>query len=52
MLKESLVILQYLEDLLPQRPVAERDPYWRAVENMLVRECFQFHITRRRGRLR
>jgi glutathione S-transferase len=36
-IKESLVILQYLEDLLPQRPVAERDPYRRAVENMLVR---------------
>lgn len=36
-LKESLVILQYLEDLLPERPVAQRDPYRRAVENMLVR---------------
>lgn len=36
-LKESLVILQYLEDLFPARPVAQRDPYRRAVENMLTR---------------
>ncbi len=34
-LKESLVIMQYLEDLYPERPVAQRDPYRRAVENML-----------------
>lgn len=36
-LKESLVILQYLEDLYPQRPVAQRDPYRRAVENLMTR---------------
>ena len=36
-LKESLVIQQYLEDIYPQRPVAQRDPYRRAVENMLTR---------------
>jgi len=36
-LKESLVILQYLEDLFPQRTVAQHDPYRRAVENMLTR---------------
>jgi glutathione S-transferase len=36
-LKESLVILQYLEDVYPERPVAQRDPYLRAVENMLTR---------------
>ena len=36
-IKESLVILQYLEDLYPERPVAQRDPYRRAVENMLTR---------------
>lgn len=36
-LKESLVILQYLEDLFPTPPVAQRDPYRRAVENMLTR---------------
>jgi glutathione S-transferase len=35
--KESLVILQYLEDIYPERPVAQRDPWRRAVENMLTR---------------
>lgn len=35
--KESLVILQYLEDIFPDRPVARRDPWQRAVENMLTR---------------
>ena len=41
-LKESLVILQYLEDMFPEPPVAERDPYRRAVENMLVRREGEF----------
>lgn len=36
-LKESLVLMQYLEDLFPDPPVAQREPYRRAVENMLVR---------------
>jgi glutathione S-transferase len=36
-LKESLVLMQYLEDLYPERAVAQRDPYRRAVESMLVR---------------
>lgn len=36
-LKESLVILQYLEDLFPAPPVAQRDPYRRAVEGMMCR---------------
>jgi glutathione S-transferase len=36
-LKESLVILQYLEDTLLDHPVAQRDPYRRAVEGMLTR---------------
>ena len=36
-LKESLVILQYLEDVFPEPAVAQRDPYRRAVENMLTR---------------
>ena len=36
-LKESLVILQYLEDVFPDPPVAQRDPYRRAVEGMLTR---------------
>ncbi len=35
--KESLVILQYLEDRFAEPPVAQRDPYRRAVENMLTR---------------
>ncbi len=35
--KESLVILQYFEDIFPDCPVAQRDPYRRAVENMLAR---------------
>jgi glutathione S-transferase len=34
--KESLVILRYLEDRFPEPPVAQADPYRRAVENMLV----------------
>lgn len=36
-IKESLVILQYLEDCVPEPRVARRDPYERAVENMMVR---------------
>lgn len=36
-IKESLVILQYLEDVMPEPAVAQRDPYRRAVEGMLVR---------------
>ncbi len=36
-LTESMVILQYLDDLHPQRPVAQPDPYRRAVEGMLCR---------------
>lgn len=36
-IKESLVILQYLDELFPARPVAQRDPYRRAVENMLAK---------------
>jgi len=35
-IKESLVILQYLEDLFPVPAVAQQDPYRRAVENMLT----------------
>lgn len=36
-IKESLVIMQYLDDLLPAPAVARREPYARAVEGMLVR---------------
>ncbi len=35
--KESLVILQYLEDLFPAPRIARRDPYEHAVEGMLTR---------------
>ncbi len=35
-IKESLVILRYLEDRFAQPPVAQADPYRRAVENMLI----------------
>jgi glutathione S-transferase len=38
-LKESLVILQYLEDRFPEAGVAQRDPWRRAVENMLTVLC-------------
>ena len=36
-LKESLVLLQYLEDIFPEPRVAQRDPYRRAIENMMTR---------------
>jgi glutathione S-transferase len=36
-LKESLVLMQYFEDLWPDPAVARRDPYERAVEGMLAR---------------
>jgi glutathione S-transferase len=35
-IKESMVILRYLEDVFPDPPVARSDPYRRAVENMLI----------------
>lgn len=35
-LKESLVIMRYLEDRFPARPVAQKDPFKHAVEGMLV----------------
>lgn len=35
-LAESLVLLQYFEDFFPEPRVAQRDPYRRAVENMLT----------------
>ena len=35
-IKESLVILRYIEDLFPDPPIARADPYERAVENMLI----------------
>lgn len=35
-IKESLVLLRYLEDRFPDPPVARADPYERAIENMLI----------------
>lgn len=35
-LKESLVLLRYVEDRFPQHQIAQADPYARAVENMLI----------------
>lgn len=35
-LKESLVLLQYLEDVLPGPKIARQDPYERALENLMV----------------
>jgi glutathione S-transferase len=36
-IKESLVILQYFEDLFLDNPVAKKNPYQRAVENMMIK---------------
>lgn len=36
-IRESLVILQYLEEVFPEPRIARHDPHERAVENMLVR---------------
>lgn len=44
-IKESLVILQYIEQVFPDPPVARLDPYERAVENMLVAMEGPFTIT-------
>ena len=35
-LKESLVILRYLDMVFDERPIAQRDPYRHAVESMLA----------------
>ncbi len=36
-LRESLIILQYLEDVFPDPAVAQRGPYRRAVEDLMAR---------------
>jgi glutathione S-transferase len=36
-LKESLVLMRYLEDIFPEPAVAQADPYRRAVEAMMTR---------------
>lgn len=41
-IRESLVIMQYLEDIFPEPPVAQRDPWQHAVEGMLVQLCGDF----------
>jgi glutathione S-transferase len=41
-LKESLVILQYLDEVYPECRIAQQDPYRRAVENMLTGMEAQF----------
>lgn len=38
-LKESMVLLDYLEDRFPEPAVRRTDPYERAVENLLVTLC-------------
>ncbi|CAN7364073.1 glutathione S-transferase family protein [Aminobacter sp. LjRoot7] len=35
-IKESLAILRFLDELFPEAPVARSDPYERAVESMLI----------------
>ena len=35
-IKESLVLLRYLEDIFPTPQIAQSDPYARVVENMLI----------------
>lgn len=35
-LRESLVLMQYLDDLFPERLVARRDPLERAIENLMT----------------
>ena len=44
-IKESLVILRYIEDRFPAPPVARTDPYERAVENMLIATEGPFTMT-------
>ena len=41
-LKESMVIMRYLEDRFPDPPVAQRDPYLHAVEGMLCCQDMAF----------
>lgn len=36
-LKESMVLLEYLENVYPEPAIMQSDPYWRAVESMLTR---------------
>jgi glutathione S-transferase len=42
-LRESMVLLQYLDDTHPEPQIAQRDPFHRAVENMLC--CMEGEFT-------
>jgi glutathione S-transferase len=44
-IKESLVILRYLDEIFPEHPVAAADPYGRACENMLIAMEAEFTAT-------
>lgn len=44
-LPESLVLMQYLEQRFPEVPVAQRDPYRRAVESLLTLQERDFVAT-------
>ncbi|MDF3067152.1 MAG: glutathione S-transferase family protein [Polyangiaceae bacterium] len=44
-LTESLVLMQYLDQRFPERPVAERDPYRRAIESLLTLQERDFVAT-------
>jgi glutathione S-transferase len=44
-LKESLVILRYLDEAWPERQVARRDPFERAVERLLIAMEGPFTVT-------
>jgi len=44
-LKESLVILRYLDDLLSETTIAQVDPFGRAIENMLIAKEGDFTAT-------
>jgi len=41
-IKESMVIMQYLEDRFPQPAIAQKDPYRHAIEGMLCALDMQF----------
>jgi glutathione S-transferase len=44
-LRESLVILRYLDELFPEPAIAQADPWRRAVENMLIAREGDFTAT-------
>ena len=41
-IKESMVIMRYLEDRYPERPVVQKDPYRHAIEGMLCATDMQY----------